>query len=134
MKSDKICICNIVFPEKKFMFALNSFLELKPLLQIKCKFYENATNSSAPLTPKVVYSIPLLLILHQQCSSLWNKNNFSSLHAKREQNFIFANFCPKRILHYFLLSLRASTYEKVSDIPESRVWFASKNLTPCRMH
>ena len=25
-------------------------------------------------------------------------------------------------------------YEKVSDVPESRVWFASKNLTPCRMH
>ena len=26
------------------------------------------------------------------------------------------------------------SYEKVSDVPESRVWFASKNLTPCRMH
>ena len=25
-------------------------------------------------------------------------------------------------------------YEKVSDVPESRVWFASKNLMPCRMH
>ena len=25
-------------------------------------------------------------------------------------------------------------YEKVSDVPESRVWFAGKNLTPCRMH
>ena len=25
-------------------------------------------------------------------------------------------------------------YEKVSDVPESRVWFASKNLTPCSMH
>ena len=25
-------------------------------------------------------------------------------------------------------------YEKVSDVTESRVWFASKNLTPCRMH
>ena len=25
-------------------------------------------------------------------------------------------------------------YEKVSDVPESRLWFASKNLTPCRMH
>ena len=25
-------------------------------------------------------------------------------------------------------------YEKVSDAPESRVWFASKNLTPCRIH
>ena len=25
-------------------------------------------------------------------------------------------------------------YDKVSDVPESRVWFASKNLTPCRMH
>ena len=25
-------------------------------------------------------------------------------------------------------------YEKVSDVPECRVWFASKNLTPYRMH
>ena len=25
-------------------------------------------------------------------------------------------------------------YEKVSDVPESRVWFASKNLTPRKMH
>ena len=25
-------------------------------------------------------------------------------------------------------------YEKVSDVPESRVWFASKNQTPCRIH
>ena len=25
-------------------------------------------------------------------------------------------------------------YEKVSVVPESRVWFASKNLTPSRMH
>ena len=25
-------------------------------------------------------------------------------------------------------------YEKVSDVLESRVWFASKNLTPCRIN
>ena len=25
-------------------------------------------------------------------------------------------------------------YESFSDVGESRVWFASKNLTPCRMH
>ena len=25
-------------------------------------------------------------------------------------------------------------YDWLSDVPESRVWFASKNLTPCRMH
>ena len=27
-----------------------------------------------------------------------------------------------------------SQYESFSDVGESRVWFASKNLTPCRMH
>ena len=27
-----------------------------------------------------------------------------------------------------------SIYESYSDVGESRVWFASKNLTPCRMH
>ena len=26
------------------------------------------------------------------------------------------------------------SYESFSDVGESRVWFASKNLTPCRMH
>ena len=26
------------------------------------------------------------------------------------------------------------TYDSFSDVEESRVWFASKNLTPCRMH
>ena len=25
-------------------------------------------------------------------------------------------------------------YESFSDVGESQVWFASKNLTPCRMH
>ena len=32
------------------------------------------------------------------------------------------------------IAMYSSMYEKVSDVPESRVWFASKNLTPCRMH
>ena len=27
-----------------------------------------------------------------------------------------------------------SIYDSFSDVPESRVWFASKNRTPCRMH
>ena len=27
-----------------------------------------------------------------------------------------------------------SRYESLSDVGESRVWFASKNLTPCRIH
>ena len=27
-----------------------------------------------------------------------------------------------------------SPYESFSDVGESRVWFASKNLMPCRMH
>ena len=27
-----------------------------------------------------------------------------------------------------------AAYDSFSDVPESRVWFASKNLTPCRMH
>ena len=30
--------------------------------------------------------------------------------------------------------LLGSPYESLSDVGESRVWFASKNLTPCRMH
>ena len=30
--------------------------------------------------------------------------------------------------------LNKQTYDSFSDVGESRVWFASKNLTPCRMH
>ena len=29
---------------------------------------------------------------------------------------------------------RIFVYDSFSDVGESRVWFASKNLTPCRMH
>ena len=39
--------------------------------------------------------------------------------------------------NYLYLSknpLNISMYESLSDVWESRVWFASKNLTPCRMH
>ena len=32
------------------------------------------------------------------------------------------------------VSPECSNYKKVSDVVESRVWFASKNLTACRMH
>ena len=31
-------------------------------------------------------------------------------------------------------SVSFSVYDSFSDVPERRVWFASKNLTPCRMH
>ena len=33
----------------------------------------------------------------------------------------------------FLIDV-VSQYEKISDVVESRVRFASKNLTPCRVH
>ena len=34
----------------------------------------------------------------------------------------------------FDLKGKRSIYESLSDVGEIRVWFASKNLTPCRMH
>ena len=37
-------------------------------------------------------------------------------------------------LFYFQLFPGLPIYESLSDVEESRVWFASKNLTPCRMH
>ena len=36
-------------------------------------------------------------------------------------------------LRIFDLS-ETARYESLSAVGESRVWFASKNLTPCRMH
>ena len=38
------------------------------------------------------------------------------------------------LTHKCAYNISVSVYEKVSDVPESRVWFASKNLTPRRMH
>ena len=40
----------------------------------------------------------------------------------------------RSINEYIFLRLDQDRYEKVSDVPESRIWFASKNLTLCRMH
>ena len=44
------------------------------------------------------------------------------------------------IVHYFFFVflyyqwMEVPKYDSFSDVGESRVWFASKNLTPCRMH
>ena len=35
---------------------------------------------------------------------------------------------------FYPLSIGILVYDSLSDVGESRVWFASKNLTPCRMH
>ena len=36
--------------------------------------------------------------------------------------------------HPLLIQPYVWPYDSFSDVGESRVWFASKNLTPCRMH
>ena len=38
------------------------------------------------------------------------------------------------VLVNYLIAPIPSIYDSLSDVPESRVCFASKNLTPCRMH
>ena len=37
-------------------------------------------------------------------------------------------------LHIFFISKGGTIYESFSDVGEIRVYFASKILTPCRMH
>ena len=44
------------------------------------------------------------------------------------------SFPTKAHIIAIAVSPECSKYKKVSDIVESRVWFASKNLTPRRMH
>ena len=48
----------------------------------------------------------------------------------RLQVFTFAT----STLNYGVYWCSYVIYESFSDVGESRVWFASKNLTPCRMH
>ena len=44
------------------------------------------------------------------------------------------NFCCNQISYFVCLISIISCYESLSDVGEIRVWFASKILTPCRMH
>ena len=41
-------------------------------------------------------------------------------------------YCPWSFSHFVVQYQKG--YASFSDVGESRVWFASKNLTPCRMH
>ena len=49
--------------------------------------------------------------------------------------------CNQMLFNHFLILCRPAwygyvwkRYDSLSDVGESRVWFASKNLTPCRTH
>ena len=52
-------------------------------------------------------------------------------HNSRPLRFLIAS--SRRLLQYWNLILGRG-YDSFSDVPESRVSFASKNLTLCRMH
>ena len=43
-------------------------------------------------------------------------------------------FCKTRDSNENVVAFDGMIYERVSDVGESRVWFAINNLTPCRMH
>ena len=43
----------------------------------------------------------------------------------------YQNFLTKAAFEHLVANFG---YDSFSDVGESRVWFASKNLTPCRMH
>ena len=42
--------------------------------------------------------------------------------------------CPSSSIPSYVSGVKGDVYDSLSDVPESRVWFASKKLTPCRMH
>ena len=46
---------------------------------------------------------------------------------------IIVNVIMSHVILGFIFRFN-SRYDSFSDVPESSVWFASKNLTPCRMH
>ena len=51
-----------------------------------------------------------------------------------EGNFDFTTLCSPKMTTTMLKSNCRREYESFSDVGEIRVWFASKILTPCRMH
>ena len=55
--------------------------------------------------------------------------------AHREETCGISELCLYHILDRGnMTKVVKGRYEKVSDVVESRAWFASKNLTPRRMH
>ena len=74
-------------------------------------------SSTGPQGKKQIFLIPSVL-------------KMKMLFCKFE--FVSGSFCVPLLVHSELVCI--CVYEKVSDVPESKVWFASKNLTPSRMH
>ena len=90
----------------------------------------------------------LVWIFHQNnydtCSFVKKGVNFGSTHPPHKMKNPLSSIwrSPFQCFGIFFIRIQAqslpkyffSTYEKVTDVVGGRVWFASKNPTPCRMH
>ena len=76
-----------------------------------------------------------LLSYHLISPSAWRTKMKRKLPAMKE---LLMQICCTDTLTFSLNMIftndDADIYDSFSDVGESRVWFAGKNLTPCRMH
>ena len=115
------------------------------------KYSKYSTLPSPPLCPPTIFYWRLtLMLISIKNMHFWWISVFASTHSFRfwdrdkavekyenqQINFIsHASFFSWQMWAEYLSQKRTlHIYDSFSDVPESRVWFASKNLTPCRMH
>ena len=115
------------------------------------KYSKYSTLPSPPLCPPTIFYWRLtLMLISIKNMHFWWISVFASTHSFRfwdrdkavekyenqQINFIsHPSFFSWQMWAEYLSQKRTlHIYDSFSDDPESRVWFASKNLTPCRMH
>ena len=104
--------------------------QIDPILAHRAKTWPTPDDLNAEL------ALPTKPTLLNRCCHC--KQCISQLSAHLSLSLVFQAFALNLgvldILFDFPFSCQHVIYESFSDVGESRVWFASKNLTPCRMH
>ena len=146
--SDQKCIGR-VFREVVFLYSLRYYYTFQnlSLLIIQTLFSfsdqqnkQNVFGTSLQLENyrSPIFSLGRSLLLGS--SSVWGVGVSLVLNIWAPWLALLHNIsCPCQTWNSNISALQSqkaylAAYDSFSDVPESRVWFASKNLTPCRMH
>ena len=128
--SDQKCIGR-VFREVVFLYSLRYYYIFQQNKQ-------NVFGTSLENYRSPIFSLGHSLLLGS--SSVWGVGVSLVLNIWTPWLALLHNIsCPCQTWNSNISALQSqkaylAAYDSFSDVPESRVWFASKNLTPCRMH
>ena len=84
--------------------------------------FQYATAATAAATSSSIYSISI----QARCC-------FALFHPQHNCGYM-CSFTWAQIFVFGSIGFISLAYNSLSDVGESRVWFASKNMMPCRMH